>query len=129
MKRACWWGALGLWAVVLLAALGAGCAGLRAGEAPAEDGGGRERADSRIREGMGEGYRGPILVRVECTGDFIGNIEILEHQEDEFVGLEAMEELLALILETGSTDLDAVSGATQSSRGFLEAVEHARLAP
>ena len=36
-----------------------------------------------------------------------------------------MEELLELVLETGSTDLDAVSGATFSSRGFLEAVDDA----
>ena len=36
-----------------------------------------------------------------------------------------MEELLEAVLETGSTDLDAVSGATFSSAGFLEAVEDA----
>jgi uncharacterized protein with FMN-binding domain len=111
----------------LLAALGAGCAGLKPGESPAD--GGRESPGFRVREGVGEGYRGLIAVRVECSGDLIRNIEIIRHQEDEFAGLAAMEELLALILETGSTDLDAVSGATQSSRGFLEAVERARLSP
>jgi hypothetical protein len=128
MKTVCWRMGAGLGA--LLAALAAlGCAGPRPVEAPPEGGAGGETPGLRVREGVGEGYRGPIRVRVECEGDLIRNIEILSHREDEFVGLDAMEELLALILETGSTDLDAVSGATQSSGGFLEAVERARLAP
>ncbi|MDR1059164.1 MAG: FMN-binding protein [Treponema sp.] len=122
--RVRFWGvSAGLSGLVLLMALGAGCAGVGARGAPEEGPG------VRIREGVGEGYRGPVSVRVEFAGDLVRNIEITDHQEDEFIGLAAMEELLALILETGFTDLDAVSGATQSSRGFLEAVEHARLSP
>jgi uncharacterized protein with FMN-binding domain len=124
MKVRFWGIYAGLSGLVLLMALGAGCAGLGPRRVPAE-----EEPGVRIREGVGEGYRGPIAVRVEFAGDLVRNIEITDHQEDEFIGLAAMEELLALILETGFTDLDAVSGATQSSRGFLEAVEHARLSP
>jgi uncharacterized protein with FMN-binding domain len=36
-----------------------------------------------------------------------------------------MEELLEAVLSAGSADVDAVSGATGSSAGFLEAVEDA----
>ena len=74
-----------------------------------------------IYEGSGTGYRGIISVRVSVFDGWIDDIEILEHNEDGFA-VSAMEELLELILETGSIELDAVSGATVSSEGFLTAV-------
>ena len=76
-------------------------------------------------EGTGRGYRGPIRVQVQVSPDGIEDIVISEHRESAYPGAAAMEELLEAVLETGSTDLDAVSGATYSSRGFLEAVEDA----
>jgi uncharacterized protein with FMN-binding domain len=95
----------------------AGCAGLRSGnrEDPGE-----------FYEGFGEGYRGPIQLRVQIgPGGDIRGIEILDHGEDPLVGGYAMEELLEAVLAAGSTDIDAVSGATESSAGFLGAVEDA----
>jgi fumarate reductase flavoprotein subunit len=76
-------------------------------------------------EGTGNGYRGPIHVEVEVSNAGIEDITITGHSEVAYPGGAAMEELLELILETGSTDLDAVSGASFSSAGFLEAVEDA----
>ena len=76
-------------------------------------------------EGSGQGYRGPITVRLEVSQAGIEDIVIVSHNEAFYPGAAAIEELLDLVLETGSTDLDAVSGATFSSRGFLEAVEDA----
>ena len=76
-------------------------------------------------EGTGQGYRGPIIVRVEASAAGIEDIAIISHSESAYPGLAAMEELMEQVLETGSTDLDAISGATYSSRGFLEAVEDA----
>ena len=76
-------------------------------------------------EGIGKGYRGPINVEIQMSPAGIEDIVILSHSEGAYPGAAAMEELLDMILETGSTDLDAVSGATFSSRGFLEAVEDA----
>jgi len=78
-----------------------------------------------IYEGTGQGRRGPIRIRVQLSAAGIEDIVIISHRETSFPGIIAMEELLEEILETGSTDLDAVSGATFSSRGFLEAVEDA----
>jgi uncharacterized protein with FMN-binding domain len=95
----------------------AGCAAL---------GGGREiAAPDGIYEGTGQGHRGPIHVQVRLSGGSITEIEIVDSEEDRFVGAEAMEELLELVIEYNTTDIDAVSGATESSRGFLEAVENA----
>ena len=78
-----------------------------------------------VYEGQGRGYRGPIHVRVQISPGGIEDIEITRHGESPFPGLAAMEELLEGVLETGSTDLDLISGASFSSRGFLEAVEDA----
>jgi hypothetical protein len=78
-----------------------------------------------IYEGVGRGYNGPVHVRLQMSSAGIEDIVITGHEEGALPGAAAMEELLDLVLETGSTDLDAVSGATYSSRGFLEAVEDA----
>ena len=76
-------------------------------------------------EGTAPGHRGPIRVRLQISQAGIDDIVIVSHRESAYPGAAAMEELLEEILETGSTDLDAVSGATFSSRGFLNAVEDA----
>ena len=76
-------------------------------------------------EGFGDGYRGPVHVLVRTNSGGILGIEILGHGDDPEVGGAAMEELLELVLEANSTELDAVSGATESSSGFLAAVEDA----
>jgi uncharacterized protein with FMN-binding domain len=76
-------------------------------------------------EGIGSGYRGQIHVQVQTSVAGVEDIAIVSHQESNFPGFAAMEELLEQVLETGETDLDAISGATYSSRGFLQAVEDA----
>jgi fumarate reductase flavoprotein subunit len=80
-----------------------------------------------IYEGSGRGFRDSILVRVFVSASGIEDIELLEHHED--TGETTMEELREIILETGFIpdlwDIDGISGATMSSRGFLEAVENA----
>ena len=78
-----------------------------------------------IYEGTGRGCRGPIVVQVLTSPAGIEDIAIISHREAPNPGVIAMEELLELVLEAGSTDLDVISGASLSSRGFLEAVENA----
>jgi uncharacterized protein with FMN-binding domain len=64
-----------------------------------------------------------VAVTLDSGG--IQGIEILEHQDDPLIGGAAMEELAELAVAWGSTDPDAVSGATESGAGFLAAVEAA----
>jgi uncharacterized protein with FMN-binding domain len=52
-------------------------------------------------------------------------IAILENAEDPFIGLPAMESVAGTVVEENSTAVDAVSGATASSLGFLAAVDAA----
>jgi len=81
--------------------------------------------ESEIYEGTGKGFRGPVTVQVQMNGDDIVGINIIDSMEDPFVGEAAMEELLDLVVLYNTTDIDVVSGATESSKGFLEAVENA----
>ena len=76
-------------------------------------------------EGTGRGYRGPITVQVYMIGDSFTEIIIVDSVEDRFIGAEAMDELIDMVILYNTFDLDAVSGATETSRGFLEAVENA----
>ena len=88
---------------------------------------GSEIESGNVCEGTGQGYRGPISVQVRMNGSAITEIVIIDSAEDQFVGGAAMEELSNMVIEYNSTDIDAISGATQTSRGFLEAVENAIL--
>jgi len=76
-------------------------------------------------EGSAWGYRGPIHVRLQVGSAGIEDIVITGHRESAFPGVAAMEELLEAVMDYGTTNLDTVSGATFSSRGFLEAVDNA----
>jgi len=88
-------------------------------------GSGRQAAGDELREGTGQGYRGPIRVQVRMSGESISEITVVDSEEDRFVGAAAIEELIDAVIENNSTDVDAVTGATESSRGFLEAVQRA----
>jgi uncharacterized protein with FMN-binding domain len=78
-----------------------------------------------LYEGTARGYRGSIKLAVCLESGSIAEIDIIECQDDEFVGGSALDELMEQVLEYNTTDLDAVSGATESSLGFLAAVEDA----
>ena len=77
--------------------------------------------------GTGQGFRGPITVAVLLDGHTLLGIEILNHWDDPYIGGAAMEALAELALDGNTTDLDAISGATESSMGFLSAIEDALL--
>lgn len=120
----------------VLAALFSGCAGgLKSGGVAgllrdnffSPQSGGVSPADCRdgVWEGLGRGHRGNILVRLTVSGGLIRHIEIVEQQEDPAIGGVAMAELAEQILAYGPAETDAVSGATDSSKGFLDAVEEA----
>jgi len=66
-----------------------------------------------------------VTVQVWMDGADIIEIVIIDSEDDRFVGGAAIEELIDLVVMYNSTDIDAVSGATESSKGFLEAVERA----
>ncbi len=82
---------------------------------------------ARLADGIYEGsYReGPnsAWVRVTIKSHTIVRIEIIEHQA--WKGKQAESMVLERILAAHSTDVDAVSGATNSSRVIMNAVHKA----
>jgi uncharacterized protein with FMN-binding domain len=88
---------------------------------------GVSEGELEIFEGVGQGFRGPISVQVRMSEGSITEIEIVDSMEDRFVGEAAMEELIDLVIMYNTVDVDAVSGATETSEGFLEAVRNAIL--
>lgn len=76
-------------------------------------------------EGSGLGYNGAIRVVIETDTTSIIDINVLPHNEDPLIGEEALRELKEYVLETDSTDIDAISGATQTCDGFIQAVDDA----
>jgi len=81
----------------------------------------------KINDGVYEGsYRGGLnkaSVRVTIKDKTIFNIEIAEHQA--LKGKKAELPILERIIETQSTRVDVVSGATNSSRVIMNAVQKA----
>jgi len=72
----------------------------------------------------GEYKNGIVLARVEVTirDHVIVDIEILEHRNGRG---QAAEYIVNDVMETQSTDVDVVSGATYSSTTILKAIENA----
>lgn len=69
---------------------------------------------------MGDG----VVVRT-TVGDNgqIKNVEILKQTESDDYGLKAVKELPQKMVEENTYDVDAVSGASQTSRAIKEAVK------
>lgn len=72
------------------------------------------------------GMGNEIVVRVTADSkDDIQNIEVLKQSESDDYGLKAVKELPKEIVEKNSVDVDAVSGASASSKAIKEAVANA----
>ncbi|MDN6161471.1 MAG: FMN-binding protein [Atopostipes sp.] len=75
--------------------------------------------------GSDNGYGGEIKVEVAIEEGEILDIAILEHEETEGVADPAFEEIPEEMINTNSSDVDIVSGATMTSEGLIAAVNDA----
>jgi uncharacterized protein with FMN-binding domain len=82
-----------------------------------------EKLNDGIYEGSYSGFPNKASVRVTIKDKKMFNIEITEHQA--WKGKKAELPILKRIIETQSTKVDAVSGATNSSRVIMNAVQKA----
>lgn len=76
-------------------------------------------------EGTGKGMNGDIAVSVEVKDGKISAVNVLSHNESEGISDPAIEEVPASIVEKNSTEVESVSGATNTSNGIKEAVNNA----
>ena len=75
--------------------------------------------------GTGVGYNGPTTVEVTFDDSKITDIKILDTKETGHVGDTAFEVLIPQMIEANGTGVDAVSGATFSSKALKTAVNDA----
>ncbi len=72
--------------------------------------------------GTGTGFKSEVTVEVTVSGGEITEIVILDHDDTPAFWDMAEEETINRIIEAQSVEVDAVSGATASSVGIMEAV-------
>ncbi len=110
-------------ALMFVFALAAGCGTPDEEPPPPAD----DEVEEQVLRGEGQGYNAdvPIVVDVTMVGDEITAIEIVEHEETPGLSDPAFEEVPDAIIAAQSTDVDVVSGATDTSNGIMEAVANA----
>lgn len=75
--------------------------------------------------GVGDGYGGDVELEVVLDGDSIVAINVLSQKETANLGDNAIDEMIAKIVDNQSTDVDVESGATVSSNAVISAVNNA----
>lgn len=75
-------------------------------------------------EGRGQGHAGTMVVNVTVSENKIEKVDIVEFSDSEFA-VEPANQLVKKILDENSGDVDAVAGASLTSKGILEAVNDA----
>ena len=73
------------------------------------------------------GNNGDVTVSVEFDADAIKSVEVTEHKETSGISDKAITDLPAAIVEHQALSVDTVSGATNTSKAILSAVEAALL--
>lgn len=73
-------------------------------------------------QGVGNGRGGPVKVSVTFKSGKIVDVQVLSHTETAGVADPALKQTPASIVANNSVKIDAVSGATMTSNGILQAV-------
>lgn len=76
-------------------------------------------------QGTGVGKHGDVTVAVTFDSGKIKDIKIVKQQENPVLAAKVFTDLKQHVIDTNSVQLDAISGATFSSNGFLDAVADA----
>ena len=72
-----------------------------------------------------EAYKGEMKVEVEFDKDKILAIKVLEHVDTEGLADNAFNDTIEKILEAQSSEVETVTGATESSNALMKAVQDA----
>lgn len=72
----------------------------------------------------GRGMQGDIQVELRVRDGYIDRVNVVEHNENVGVSEDAFDRLEDDVLRKQSADVDTVSGSTEASYGFMEAVRN-----
>lgn len=86
---------------------------------------GNDNGGESIYEGIGNGFKGEVTAQVTLNDNVITDIQVNVDSDSEGFRETPAEQLPALIVEHQSIEVDAVSGATYTSNGIIEAVTDA----
>lgn len=75
--------------------------------------------------GEAEGFLGPMKVEVTISDGKITEVKVVSHADTPDIANPALSELRDRMVEQQTWEVDAVSGATYSSKGFVQAVINA----
>lgn len=78
-----------------------------------------------VYQGSGEGFRGEVIVEVTILEGKIQDIVTISYSDDDKYFERASRIILSEVVDTQSAEVDAVSGATYSSEGLLQAIRDA----
>jgi len=93
-----------------------------------DDNGGNGNGGPSTYEGVGTGFGGDITALVTIDDGVITNIEVDVDGESEGFREMPAEQIPALVIEHQSIEVDAISGATDTSDGIIEAITAALVA-
>lgn len=76
-------------------------------------------------EGVGTGYDGELKLTVTVDAASITAIDVTSHNETEGIGAAALPVLVEKVVNGQTLAIDSISGATATSKGFMEAMTDA----
>ncbi|MBA9084956.1 urocanate reductase [Fontibacillus solani] len=80
---------------------------------------------TKVVEGVGQGKHGDIKVKVSFADNKITDIEVVEQKENEVLAEPVYTQLKQNVISANSPDVDAISGSTVTSEGYLQAIQDA----
>ncbi|WP_054954744.1 flavocytochrome c [Paenibacillus dakarensis] len=75
--------------------------------------------------GVGNGKHGDIKVEVAFTDGKISDVKVLEQKENEVLAEPVYTKLKDSVMQANSAEVDAISGSTETSKGYLAAIADA----
>ena len=78
-----------------------------------------------VYSGSAQGFKGTVTLDVTISGGKITEVQVRPHQETPALANPAIAALIEKILETQSSEVEVISGATYTSKAVIEAAEKA----
>lgn len=76
-------------------------------------------------EGTADGFGGPITISVTVSNGFVADIQVLSAEQEDPAYFAMAQQVIPALIEAQGEGVDAISGATFSSTGLIQATANA----